>query len=103
MCVRGERKKEREIERERGGNGIKGDSVKTFQKEMLATSDPFLNVCHSFTGLVVGMMPGADYCVNLQFINRAGLGSKTDNYFFPMWDASMYVCVCVCVCVCVLI
>ena len=38
-------------------------------------------------GVAVGMMPGADYCVNLQFMNRAGLGSKTDNYYFGMNDA----------------
>ncbi|XP_012936437.1 contactin [Aplysia californica] len=39
-------------------------------------------------GLVVGMEPGGDYCVNLQFMNRAGLGSKTDNYYLGMNDAA---------------
>ncbi|XP_059179252.1 contactin-3-like [Physella acuta] len=36
------------------------------------------------TGLLVGLEPAGDYCLNLQFINNAGLGPKSDNYGMPM-------------------
>ncbi|KAH9507423.1 hypothetical protein Btru_058044 [Bulinus truncatus] len=35
-------------------------------------------------GLIVGLEYGGDYCLNIQFINHAGLGPKTDNYGMPM-------------------
>ncbi|BFZ06512.1 hypothetical protein BsWGS_09551 [Bradybaena similaris] len=36
------------------------------------------------SGLIVGMEYALDYCLNLQFLNRAGLGPKTDNYYIGM-------------------
>ncbi|CAL1546787.1 unnamed protein product [Lymnaea stagnalis] len=38
-------------------------------------------------GLLVGMEYSGDYCVNIQFINHAGMGPKTDNYYLGMNDA----------------
>lgn len=36
------------------------------------------------SGLIVGMEYALDYCLNLQFLNHAGLGPKTDNYYIGM-------------------
>ncbi|KAK3779087.1 hypothetical protein RRG08_011112 [Elysia crispata] len=38
-------------------------------------------------GMLIGMNPGGDYCVNIQLYNVAGLGPKTDNYYLGMNDA----------------
>ncbi|CAG5132278.1 unnamed protein product, partial [Candidula unifasciata] len=36
------------------------------------------------SGLIVGMEYALDYCLNLQFLNHAGMGPKTDNYYIGM-------------------
>ncbi|XP_059177200.1 contactin-like [Physella acuta] len=36
------------------------------------------------TGLLIGMEPEGHYCFNIQFINHAGMGPKTDNYNFNL-------------------
>ncbi|CAL1530767.1 unnamed protein product [Lymnaea stagnalis] len=35
-------------------------------------------------GMIVGLEYAGDYCLNIQFLNFAGLGPKTDNYGMPM-------------------
>ncbi|RUS76985.1 hypothetical protein EGW08_015242 [Elysia chlorotica] len=55
----------------------------TFEKEAQSK-----NVYGDVTeGMLVGMLPGGDYCVNIQVYNVAGLGPKTDNYYLGMNDA----------------
>ncbi|CAL1546789.1 unnamed protein product [Lymnaea stagnalis] len=39
---------------------------------------------NSSSGLLIGMEPEGHYCFNLQFINHAGMGPKTDNYNFNL-------------------
>ncbi|XP_059177201.1 contactin-like [Physella acuta] len=36
------------------------------------------------TGVIIGLMPDLRYCINLQFLNHAGIGPKTDIYTFVM-------------------